>query len=77
MIQTSIDLPADLHRQVQEEATRRGIPVRELIEITLREAMASRIAADPMLDDEAVYEGPAPSDLSSNPDEHLYGKTGS
>ena len=70
----TIHLPDDLKRKAQEEADRRGIGFEELVAVVLRDAVASGHTGDRMLDDHEVYYGPAPSDLSENLDDYLYGK---
>ena len=70
----TIQLPDDLKRQAQEEASRRGIGLDELVAAVLRDAVATQRTGDRMFDDHEVYYGPAPSDLSENIDDYLYGK---
>lgn len=76
MQRTTIMLPRDLKQRAAREARSRGVSLGELI----REAIAGLLRAghdsaeqDPLILDNAVYEGPGEADTVERHDELLYG----
>ena len=74
MKRTTIMLPEDLRRRAISRARQRGVSLAELI----RESLDATVPAvryeekqDPLFAD-VVFDGPAPGDLSTRHDEHLY-----
>ncbi len=75
MKRTTIMLPEDLRARAARRARGLGVSLAHFI----RRAMESHLETtkgamddDPLLRDDAVYEGPAPSDLAARHDEYLY-----
>lgn len=71
---TTVNLPAELKTQALQRADQLGVSLEEIIrqalELHLQSPQRSR---DPFLDDDAVYDGDVPPDLSLNHDKYLYG----
>lgn len=72
---TTVMLPEDLRARAASRARKLGVSLGEFI----RTAMASMLEKtrgaaddDPLLRDDAVYEGPVPRDLAARHDEYLY-----
>ncbi len=77
MHRTTVMLPTDLKRKAQQLAHHRGISFGELVRESLEAALASHggeIREDLLFSDTAVYGGPAPSSLSTDHDDFLYGE---
>ena len=74
MERTTIMLPPELKaralRRARESGKSLGELMREALEVILREE--GEKTRDPFFADTAVFEGPAPSDLSANLDHYLY-----
>jgi hypothetical protein len=75
MHRTTIMLPPELKRQANAKAETLGISLSELI----RRCLESEVTVqswerlpDPLLDDDARFEGPTPSDLARRHDDYLY-----
>jgi hypothetical protein len=75
MIRTSLMLPADLKARATRTAREHGISFGELVRRSLRAAVDAPATAydDPVFADEAVFDGPAPTDLAAEHDGYLYG----
>jgi hypothetical protein len=76
MQRTTIMLPRDLKERAMREAQARGVSLGELIRDSLTAALrrdGSQAADDPLIADQAVFEGPIPADTSERHDELLYG----
>ncbi len=74
MKRTTIMLPDELHRRATRRARERGVSLGELIRVSLDatvQAVSYDSDADPLFEN-AVFDGPAPADLSRNHDRHLY-----
>jgi hypothetical protein len=77
MQRTTIMLPIDLKERASSLATRLGLSLGELIRQSLEAALrgdAGEIRDDPLFADRAAYDGPAPSNLSVDHDDFLYGR---
>jgi hypothetical protein len=76
MKRTTVMLPADLKSKADRAARDRGLSfgevVRESLSQYVRERKGKR-GLDPLLADDAVYEGSAPGDLAADHDRYLYG----
>jgi hypothetical protein len=76
MHRTTIMLPLPLKRRARLLADRLGVSlgelIRESLEATLRGEEGEVREEDALYGDDAVYEGPAPSDLSDRHDDYLY-----
>jgi Arc/MetJ-type ribon-helix-helix transcriptional regulator len=75
MKRTTVMLPEDLRARAVRRARKLGVSMGEFI----RRAMESWLDAgqgaadeDPLLKDEATYDGQSPSDLAARHDEYLY-----
>ena len=69
-------LPEELHEQAHRQARRMRISLGQLIRLSIEEKLrqpASAAAGDTLYEDQAVYGGSCPRDLSANHDGHLYG----
>ncbi len=66
----TIALPDQLAERARQVAIDRGVSLDELV----RQALEVRLDVldDPLFTTYAVYEGPAPSDLSERHDDYLY-----
>ncbi len=76
MKRTTIMLPIDLKERAMKHAHKMGISLGELIRISLGTVVdrpEELAGEDPLLSDEAVFDGEVPADLAANHDEHLYG----
>ena len=76
MHRTTVMLPTDLKRKAQQLAHHRGISFGELVRESLLAALeghGGEIRDDLLFCDTAVYRGPAPSSLSTDHDDFLYG----
>lgn len=74
MKRTTIMLPEALRRRAAFRARQRGISLGELIRDSLDAALPGvAYAQDPLFED-AIFDGPAPRDLSANHDKYLYAK---
>jgi hypothetical protein len=74
MKRTTIMLPEELRRRAISSARQRGVSLGELIRESLDAAMPAvgyEAGPDPLYAD-VVFDGPAPRDLSTRHDEHLY-----
>ena len=76
MHRTTIMLPRELKERAVREAQARGVSLGELI----REALTALMrgdreisAADPLIADSAVYDGPIPANSAERHDDLLYG----
>lgn len=77
MHRTTIMLPAKLKAQARRRAKQLGVSLADLIRQALSESLKTNHKdRDPFFSDHAVYDGPAPSDGSSNLDYYLYGGPG-
>ena len=76
MKRTTIMLPEELRVRAGERARKLGLSLGEFIRRSM-EAMLGRGAGadeqDPLVADDAVYDGPVPSDLAGSHDRYLYG----
>ncbi|MCD4749557.1 MAG: ribbon-helix-helix domain-containing protein [Thermoanaerobaculales bacterium] len=75
MNRTTIMLPEELKRQVQERAMAAGISFGELVRRSLTTTVSTpppERAEDPLFADSGTYLGEAPSDLSEEHDQYLY-----
>ena len=74
MKRTTIMLPEALRRRAAIRASQRGISMGELIRDSLNAALPGvSYEQDPLFED-AVFDGPAPRDLSAKHDKYLYDK---
>ncbi len=74
MKRTTIMLPEDLRRRAIFRARQRGVSLGELIRDSLDAALPNvsyDTGKDPLFED-AVFDGPAPRDLSTRHDKYLY-----
>lgn len=75
MKRTTIMLPEDLHRRAISRARQRGVSLGELIRNSLDAALPGvsydDAGKDPLFED-VVFDGPAPTDLSTRHDKYLY-----
>ena len=72
-------LPVDLKVRAQHRAREQGLSLGEFLRRSIAAALADTSKprkADPLFSDDAVYEGPVPSDLAANHDDYLYGENG-
>jgi hypothetical protein len=77
MKRTTVMLPEELRVRAANRAKKLGVSLGELI----RRAMESMLGREQETDggrypDDAVYDGPAPPDLSERHDDYLYGPEG-
>lgn len=77
MKRTTIMLPADLKARAMHAAREHGVSFGEFLRRALDDALRARGGTydDPVFADAAVFEGPAPANLSDEHDDHLYGAT--
>ncbi|MHC4136453.1 MAG: CopG family transcriptional regulator [Planctomycetota bacterium] len=75
MKRTTVMLPAGLRARAIAHARQLGISMGELIRRSMESMLAGSQEAggDPLVADEAVFDGPLPDDLASNHDRYLYG----
>lgn len=66
-------LPESLKERAMREARERGVSFGEFIRESLSAMLAQTRGTDSLLADKAVFQGKAPSDLSSDHDRYLYG----
>ena len=77
MKRTSLMLPAELKARATRAARQRGISFGELVRRSL-EAVVDNPATvydDPLFADDAVFDGPSPTDLAAEHDDYLYGES--
>ena len=70
-------LPEPLKARAMRRARRLGISLGEFIRRSMQSMLDGAAGApeqDPLVADDAVFEGPVPSDLSVAHDRHLYGR---
>jgi len=74
MRRTTVRLPEDLKSRAEAHARERGISLGSLVRRSLERALAEPrdASAEPFLDDAAIWDGDAPSDLAANHDRYLY-----
>lgn len=76
MKRTTIMIPQDLKIRAERRANSAGLSlgafIREALEKALR-SDADETLDDPLLNDNAVYEGDTEADLAQNHDKYLYG----
>jgi hypothetical protein len=78
MDRTTVVLPPRLKDLAQARAHSAGISFGEFVRRALERAVAERPSRrrtrrDPLLDDDAVFKGRVPKDLSARHDDYLYG----
>ena len=76
MRRTTIMLPDELRNRALRRAEELGVSLGELIRESLSALLNRSKKApeeDPLFGDEAVFQGDAPEDLSTDHDGHLYG----
>jgi len=76
MHRTTVMLPAGLKAKATRYAQEKGLSLGELIRQSLTNWLNrsdEQEPSDPLLADEAIYHGPAPSDLAAAHDRYLYG----
>ncbi|MBW2534347.1 MAG: ribbon-helix-helix protein, CopG family [Deltaproteobacteria bacterium] len=76
MNRTSLMLPPELKARASRRAQQLGISLGELVRQALTEYLRpapTSEPSDPLLDDDAVFEGDAPADVAANHDRYLYG----
>lgn len=71
-METQISISVELKERVAREASLRGLSFDDFVRELLERAIVMR-GADPLLDDEAVFEDDGPDDVSVNHDHYLYG----
>ncbi len=77
MKRTTIMLPDELKKKVEQIAQKQGVSFGEIIRESLLLYINPKASNDDSLfSDDAVYTGEAPGDLSVNHDEYLYGDEG-
>ena len=76
MFRTTVMLPSDLRIRALNRARESGMSLGEIIRDALSAWLArpTKKADDSLLADEAVFDGPAPADLSASHDKYLYGE---
>jgi hypothetical protein len=75
---TTIVLPFELRQKVFAAAQKRGVSFGEFVRQALKQATAGNgnpsKREDPLLQDESVFRGRVPKDVSKNHDFYLYGE---
>jgi hypothetical protein len=77
MHRTTIMLPGELKAKAARYARKMKLSLGDVIRQSLADWLAlpnHRPAKDPLLADEAVFDGPGEDDLSSDHDRYLYGE---
>lgn len=73
---TTLMLPSDLKTRAQQRALELGVSLGELVrralESELEGARTGQRAADFLFADDAVFDGPGPTDLAAEHDRYLY-----
>ena len=75
MKRVSVPLPEELHSRIAQRSRQLGVSVDEYVRGALEAALARASmegAEDPLLADDAVFDGSAPGDLSAEHDRYLY-----
>lgn len=75
MKRTTIMLPEDLKKMVENEAHRRGSSAGEVIRLALKELFQPKRRKrkkDPLFTDDLIYKGTVEKDYSLNHDNYLY-----
>ena len=75
MHRTTIMLPEDLKTKAEEISRKKGLSLGEFVREAMRDLLkkSEEDTGDTFFCDTSVYQGPAPTDLSGNHDEYLYG----
>jgi len=75
MHRTTIMLPEDLKTKAKEISRKKGLSLGEFVREAMRDLLkkSEEDTGDTFFCDTGVYHGPAPTDLSGNHDEYLYG----
>jgi len=73
MVEVIVPFPEDLHGKAMAAAQESGQSLDQFVRGCVKVALIER-AKDPFFSDISVYEGDAPSDLSINHDDYLYGE---
>ena len=72
MVEVIVPFPEDLHGKATAAAQERGQSLDQFVRGCVVSAISKR-AEDPLFANISVFQGDAPSDLSQNHDEYLYG----
>lgn len=75
MKRTTIVLPPDLKARAERAARDEGRSFADVVRESVERYVSAREAAvggDPLLDDDAVFDGDTPSDLAASHDAYLY-----
>ena len=75
MHRTTIMLPEDLKTKAKELSRKKGLSLGEFVREAMRDLLkkSEEDTGDTFFCDTGVYHGSAPTDLSGNHDEYLYG----
>ena len=76
MKRTTVMIPLDLKTRAERRANSEGLSLGAFIREALEKALKSNAAGtfdDPLLNDNAIYEGDTEADLAQNHDKYLYG----
>jgi len=74
MKRTTVMLPEELRARAARRARTLGVSLGEFIRRAMESMLGeTRAPTDPLLDDDAVHEGPVPPDLATRHDDYLYG----
>lgn len=76
MKKITIVLPSDLKNRASMRARSMGISMGELVRRSLRAFLEQHEDEDPLLSDNVVFDGEAPSDYASSHDRHLLDEKG-
>lgn len=77
MKRTTIMLPPKLRSKALRRAHKMSVSLGKLIRESLTtylEQVAKQDLKDPLFEDEEIYSGPSPKDLSERHDDYLYGE---
>jgi hypothetical protein len=74
MKRTTVMLPEELRARAARRARKLGVSLGEFIRRAMESLLRAQSPAgdDPLLRDDAVYEGPAPRDVAERHDDYLY-----
>lgn len=72
MVSINIDLSDDLRALAEQAARSQGVSLEDFVRSCVS-ARLNETASDPLLSDNALFEGPTPPDLSARHDDYLYG----
>lgn len=73
MVNISVPFPEDLREKAETAARHCGLTFDEFVRRCVSTKVNQNRATDPLFADRQVFAGDAPSDLSENHDQYLYG----